>query len=84
MGRHRDDAARRKTDRLCGFCALAGFQRRGYEAPIEWESLGAAVNRFLAIACSVLLAMSVAGCVGKGKAPIGKGKAPVPPVVTKG
>ncbi|MGB7102350.1 MAG: hypothetical protein WBD95_26755 [Xanthobacteraceae bacterium] len=42
------------------------------------------MNRFLAIACSVLLAMSVAGCVGKGKAPIGKGKAPVPPVVTKG
>ena len=42
------------------------------------------MNRFLAIACSVLLAMSVAGCVDKGKAPIGKGKAPVPPVVTKG
>ena len=40
------------------------------------------MNKFLAIACSVLLAMSVAGCVGK--APIGKGKAPVPPVVTKG
>ncbi|MGO9701680.1 MAG: hypothetical protein ACLPX7_20725 [Xanthobacteraceae bacterium] len=42
------------------------------------------MNRFLAIACSVLLAMSVAGCAGKGKTPIGKGKAPVPPVVTKG
>ena len=40
------------------------------------------MNKFLVIACSVFLAMSVAGCVGK--APIGKGKAPVPPVVTKG
>ncbi len=42
------------------------------------------MNRFLVIVCSLLLAISVAGCVGKGKAPIGKGKAPVPPVVTKG
>jgi hypothetical protein len=42
-----------------------------------------AMNKFLAIVCSVLLALSVAGCAGKGKAPIGKGKAPVP-VVTKG
>jgi len=34
------------------------------------------------VAC--LTAASLAGCVGKGKAPIiGKGKAP-PPVVTKG
>jgi len=42
------------------------------------------MNRFLVIVCSLLLAISVAGCAGKGKAPIGKGKAPVPPVVTKG
>jgi hypothetical protein len=43
------------------------------------------MNRFLAIVCSVLLALSVAGCAGKGKTPIGKGKAPAPvPVVTKG
>jgi len=42
------------------------------------------MNRILAIVCSLLLALSVAGCAGKGKAPIGKGKAPPPPVVTKG
>ncbi len=41
------------------------------------------MNRFLVVICSLLLAISVAGCVGK--APVGKGKAPVPPpVVTKG
>jgi len=36
------------------------------------------------VACFV--AASLAGCVGKGKAPIGKGKgkAPAPAVVTKG
>jgi len=34
------------------------------------------------IAC--VAAASLAGCVGKGKAPIGKGKAPPPAVVTKG
>jgi hypothetical protein len=41
------------------------------------------MNKILIIACSLLLALSVAGCVGKGKAPIGKGKAPAP-IVTKG
>lgn len=41
------------------------------------------MNRFLIIVCSLLLALSVAGCAGKGKAPIGKGKAP-PIVTTKG
>jgi hypothetical protein len=41
------------------------------------------MNRFLVVVCSLLLAVSVAGCVGKGKAPIGKGKAPAP-IVTKG
>ena len=48
--------------------------------------LGGAVvmNKFLAIVCSLALALSVAGCAGKGKYPVGKGKAPPPPVVTKG
>jgi len=40
------------------------------------------MNKLLAIICSLLLTLSLAGCVGK--APIGKGKAPPPPVVTKG
>ncbi len=39
------------------------------------------MKKFLVIVCSLLLALGVASCVGKGKAPIGKGKAPV---VTKG
>jgi hypothetical protein len=58
------------------------------------------MNKFLAIACSTVLALIVADIgkekapvdgitvaqMGKGKAPIGKGKgkAPPPPVVTKG
>ena len=41
------------------------------------------MTKFLSVICSMLLALSVAGCAGKGKAPIGKGKAPAP-VVTKG
>ena len=40
------------------------------------------MKKFLVLACSVVLALGVAGCVGKGKAPVGKGKAPV--VQTKG
>jgi len=44
-----------------------------------------AMNKFFAIVCSLALALSVAGCAGKGKYPVGgKGKAPPPPVVTKG
>jgi hypothetical protein len=41
------------------------------------------MKKLLIITCSVMLALSVGGCVGKGKAPIGKGKAPAP-IVTKG
>jgi hypothetical protein len=41
------------------------------------------MKKVLVILCSVVLAVGLAGCAGKGKAPIGKGKAPVP-VVTKG
>ena len=42
------------------------------------------MKKFLVLACSLALALGVAGCVGKGKYPVGKGKAPPPPVVTKG
>ena len=56
------------------------------------------MKKFIAMVCSMLLALIVmdasqvtkspAGLnvaqVGKGKAPIGKGKGPPPPVVTKG
>jgi hypothetical protein len=41
------------------------------------------MKKVLVILCSVVLAVGLAGCAGKGKAPIGKGKAPAP-VVTKG
>jgi hypothetical protein len=41
------------------------------------------MKKVLVVICTVGLALSVAGCAGKGKAPIvGKGKAPV--VQTKG
>jgi hypothetical protein len=58
----------------------------------------AAMNKFLVVACSAVLALMVVNSdivtgkssngmtvsqLGKGKAPVGKGKAP-PPVVTKG
>jgi hypothetical protein len=36
------------------------------------------MKKILLFVCSVVLALGVAGCAGKGKAPIiGKGKAPV-------
>jgi len=40
------------------------------------------MKQFLIAICSIILAIGVVGCVGKG--PIGKGKAPPPPVVTRG
>jgi hypothetical protein len=42
---------------------------------------GGPMKKFLIALCSIVLAIGVSGCVGKG--PIGKGKAP-PPVVTRG
>jgi len=69
---------------VCDFSALAGDRNSLLDMPGFTKLTGmGAMNKFLAIVCSVLLALSVAGCAGKGKAPIGKGKAPVP-VVTKG
>ena len=40
------------------------------------------MKKIVVVICTVVLALGVAGCAGKGKAPIGKGKAPV--VQTKG
>jgi hypothetical protein len=40
------------------------------------------MKKFLVAICSVVLALGLAGCWGKGKAPVGKGKAPV--VQTRG
>jgi hypothetical protein len=40
------------------------------------------MKKILVLICSAVLAVGLAGCAGKGKAPIGKGKAPV--VQTKG
>ena len=40
------------------------------------------MKKILILFCSVVLAIGVDGCAGKGKVPIGKGKAPV--VHTKG
>jgi outer membrane lipoprotein-sorting protein len=40
------------------------------------------MKKMVVVMCTIVLALGVAGCTGKGKAPIGKGKAPV--VQTKG
>lgn len=40
------------------------------------------MKKILLVVCTAVLAFGVAGCAGKGKAPIGKGKAPV--VQTRG
>ncbi|MFY9788781.1 MAG: hypothetical protein WA445_20520 [Pseudolabrys sp.] len=40
------------------------------------------MKKFLVVVCSIVLAFGLAGCWGKGKAPVGKGKAPV--VQTRG
>jgi len=40
------------------------------------------MKKFVVVICSVALAFGLAGCWGKGKAPVGKGKAPV--VQTRG
>jgi hypothetical protein len=48
----------------------------------ESDNMGSVMKKFLIAICSIILAIGVSGCVGKG--PIGKGKAPPPPVVTRG
>jgi hypothetical protein len=40
------------------------------------------MKKLLVVVCSAVLAFGLAGCIGKGKAPVGKGKAPV--VQTRG
>ena len=55
----------------------------GSMAPVERSAiLYETMNKFLVVICSVILAFGLAGCIGKGKAPVGKGKAPV--VQTRG
>jgi hypothetical protein len=46
---------------------------------LKW---GFSMRKLLVAMCSVILAFGLAGCIGKGKAPVGKGKAPV--VQTRG
>jgi hypothetical protein len=66
----------------CCIYALAGrsaalLDSRVFNKITGWRVM----KKFLVIVCSLALALGVASCAGKGKAPIGKGKAPV---VTKG
>jgi len=42
------------------------------------------MKKIMVVFCTVVLAIGVAGCAGKGKAPIGKGKGKAPVVTTKG
>lgn len=49
---------------------------------VNKDQLGCVMKKFVVIICTAILALGVAGCAGKGKAPVGKGKAPV--VQTKG
>ena len=64
------------------------MQMRGVALAVVSTLTGWQMKKVFTVVCSVLLALSLAGCgwftPGKGKAPIiGKGKAPAP-VVTKG
>jgi hypothetical protein len=40
------------------------------------------MKKLVVVFCSLMLALGLSGCIGKGKAPVGKGKAPV--VQTRG
>lgn len=42
------------------------------------------MKKVLILICTAVIGLSVAGCAGKGKAPIGKGKGKTPVVQTKG
>ena len=64
-----------------GFFALVYAQKCLY--PIHSRmNLGVPMKELLVVICSAVLAFGLAGCIGKGKAPVGKGKAPV--VQTRG
>jgi len=66
----------------CCIYALAGRSTALLDSGVFNKITGWRVmKKFLVIVCSLALALGVASCAGKGKAPIGKGKAPV---VTKG
>ena len=43
--------------------------------------MGCLMKKLVVVICSLMLALGLSGCIGKG--PIGKGKAPAP-VVTRG
>src|SRR6478672_8573721 len=57
-------------------------RRRELQVLVKEISKGHLMKKFLVVICSVVLALGLAGCIGKGKAPVGKGKAPV--VQTRG
>src|SRR5262245_11588233 len=65
----------------CGISALVVTRK---VAILFYDILGRgnSMKKFLVTICSVVLALGLAGCWGKGKAPVGKGKAPV--VQTRG
>ena len=42
------------------------------------------MRKFLTIVVTLLMAVSIASCAGKGKSPVGKGKGKSPVVQTKG
>ena len=46
--------------------------------------MGCLMKKLVVVICSLMLALGLSGCIGKGKAPIGKGKAPAPVVQTRG
>jgi|SRR6476469_3908939 len=77
------------TRRLCGWLYLQHQKdpehrprRRELQVLVKEISKGHLMKKFLVVICSVVLALGLAGCIGKGKAPVGKGKAPV--VQTRG
>ena len=65
----------------CDFCALVVNEKVTILFYEFWDG-GDLMKKFVVVICSVVLAFGLAGCWGKGKAPVGKGKAPV--VQTRG
>jgi hypothetical protein len=65
----------------CDFCALV-VNEKVTILFYEFRDGGELMKKFVVVICSVALAFGLAGCWGKGKAPVGKGKAPV--VQTRG
>ena len=55
------ERARQPSDRFC--------RPLGTQPTLE----GGSVKKLLVVICSAVLAFGLAGCIGKGKAPVGKG-----------